>query len=262
MNNGTNGTGVEPPLFSLITVTMNDRAGLERTARSVAAQSLTDYEWLVVDGGSTDGTREFLPGIGNPRLVWSSELDRGIYDAMNKGTNRARGRYVVYLNGGDELADPETLDRVRACLVGEHWPDVLYAAAVLRFSNGRKLPRPPRPVASAIRHGLPAIHQSTYFRREFLDVPPYDLSYRVNSDYYISARCYVRGARIAYLKAPTAIFAIGGISLRQSSRGLVECWRLQRDVLRLGLPPRILSASRRYLTCLLVRLLQLLKHAS
>src|SRR5690606_1825584 len=90
----------------LITVTKDNLFGLQVTAQSIQAQSEKDYEWIVIDGASTDGTQDYLQSAP---AAWISETDRGIYDAMNKGIERATGRYVLFLNAGDMLSDPDIL---------------------------------------------------------------------------------------------------------------------------------------------------------
>ncbi len=234
------------PFFSLISVTFNDLVGMRRTEASIRAQTERDFEWVVVDGASKDGTVDFLRTLDLPYLQWTSERDKGIFDAMNKGTARARGKYVVYLNGGDAFSDAECLTDVRRALEQAGWPELCYGGGNWAFADGHRKYRAPRPMARAIRHGLPGLHQATFYRREFLDVPPYDLKYPVSADYYISARCYARGARACYVDRALADFGVGGNSMKKAAASLREAWDIQRDVLKLGWPARALSASRRY----------------
>jgi cellulose synthase/poly-beta-1,6-N-acetylglucosamine synthase-like glycosyltransferase len=80
--------------FSIITINYNDKQGLEKTIKSVLSQSYTDYEYIVIDGGSTDGSVEVIKAHKDRLTYWVSEPDRGIYDALNKGLRRAHGEYV------------------------------------------------------------------------------------------------------------------------------------------------------------------------
>jgi len=235
------------PFFSVITVVYNDRPGIERTHKSIQLQSSRDFEWIVVDGGSKDGTVDYIREISTPLPRWVSERDQGPFDAMNKGTVMASGRYVVYMNAGDCFSDAECLRDVRATLEAAGDPDLCYAGCHYRFEDGSVRERPPRPLESSIRHGIPAVHQASFFRREGLDSPPYDLRYPVSSDYYISARCFLKGATACYLNRTVAEFGVGGNSMKKANASLVESWNLQRDVLHLGLPARCWSAARRFL---------------
>ena len=94
--------------LSIITVNRNNLAGLTRTIESVLGQTDRDFEYLVIDGASSDGSRELLeqtPGID----YWVSEPDAGIYEAMNKGLARASGEYLQFINSGDRLFEPDTI---------------------------------------------------------------------------------------------------------------------------------------------------------
>src|SRR6266498_2998001 len=89
-------------MISIITVVLNMKDGLERTVRSVAGQTYSDIEFVVIDGGSTDGTLDLIKKYEDKISYWSNEKDEGIYDAMNKGLRKAKGDYVWFLNAGDE----------------------------------------------------------------------------------------------------------------------------------------------------------------
>ena len=109
--------------LSIITVNLNNLEGLKKTYESVVCQTFTDYEWLVIDGGSTDGSREFIEQHQNKFAYWCSEPDKGIYNAMNKGIVRAKGEYLNFMNSGDCFVKKETL----AGVFGEERKvDILY----------------------------------------------------------------------------------------------------------------------------------------
>lgn len=239
-------TSASEPFFSVVTVVFKDRKGIELTHRSILSQTCRDFEWVIVDGGSPDQTVDYIRAIEEPRPRWVSERDKGIYDGMNKGTAMSRGRYVIYMNAGDGFCDPGALEAVKAVIESSGNPDLCYAGCNFRFEDGSRRLRPPRPLAKAIRHGIPAVHQASFYRREFLDVPPYELKYRVSSDYFISARCFLKGATACYLNQAIADFAVGGNSMQKSYESLREAWWIQRDVLGLGLLSRCWSASRRF----------------
>ena len=90
--------------LSIITVNLNNLEGLKKTYESVVCQTFTDYEWLVIDGGSTDGSREFIEQHQDKFAYWCSEPDKGIYNAMNKGIVKAKGEYLNFMNSGDCFA--------------------------------------------------------------------------------------------------------------------------------------------------------------
>lgn len=90
-----------PPRFSIVTINLNNRAGLEKTIQSVIKQECTDYEYIIIDGGSSDGSAEVIREYQGALSYWASERDTGIYNAMNKGLKQAHGEYVCFLNSGD-----------------------------------------------------------------------------------------------------------------------------------------------------------------
>ena len=115
---------MKTPLFSIITITFNAESTLEPTLCSVAAQQENDYEYLIVDGASKDGTVALARQYDCvTRII--SEPDRGLYDAMNKGIKAATGEYLVFLNAGDSLYAPDTLKKLHD-FIGENRPDILY----------------------------------------------------------------------------------------------------------------------------------------
>ena len=98
--------------LSIITINFNNLDGLKRTYESVVFQTWTDYEWIVIDGGSTDGSREFIEAHKDKFAYWCSEPDKGVYNAMNKGIVKANGEYLNFMNSGDSFYDEHTLKNV------------------------------------------------------------------------------------------------------------------------------------------------------
>ena len=96
-------------MLSIITINYNNINGLQNTLQSVFCQSRHDFEWIVIDGGSTDGSKELLEKYTNRINYWVSEPDHGIYEAMNKGIKVAKGDYLQFLNSGDCLADKDII---------------------------------------------------------------------------------------------------------------------------------------------------------
>jgi len=95
--------------LSIITVNLNDKAGLEKTIKSVISQTFTDYEFIIIDGGSTDGSLDIIDQYKGKISYWVSEKDSGIYNAMNKGIKQANGEYLYFLNSGDALYSENVL---------------------------------------------------------------------------------------------------------------------------------------------------------
>ena len=179
------------PLFSIITVTYNAAEVIGRTLDSIKLQRCGDYEYVVIDGASTDGTLSQVEasGISNMRIV--SERDNGLYDAMNKGLREARGEYVIFLNAGDAFTASDALDRL-AAKAAEGDYDILYGQTQLvdeagHVLGGRHLAAPPVLTAASFKQGMVVCHQAFVVRR--MIASQYDLNYRFSSDYEWCIRC-------------------------------------------------------------------------
>jgi putative colanic acid biosynthesis glycosyltransferase len=233
--------------FSIVTVNYNDAKGLCRTCESILFQSFGSFEWIVVDGLSTDDSVGYLQSLDIPFLKWRSEKDGGIYDAMNRGIAMCTGEYVVFMNAGDVFYGNEVLSDVAQMLVVDNQvADILFGGALLSFAgSGRSAYRPPRPAEISLWHGLPANHQATYYRRCLLTQTPYDLKYSLCGDYYLAARLMQNGAFAIYLDAALAIFEVGGQSYKRLGHLFAEPYRIQRDVLRTPFYYRLASVLRR-----------------
>jgi glycosyltransferase involved in cell wall biosynthesis len=211
------------PFLSIITVNLDDRAGLARTLGSVARQTFTDREVIVVDGGSTDGSADVVREHATVVTDFVSEPDAGIFDAQNKGTRRARGTYCLYLNSGDLLASDDALEKLLAA--GPPVEDILYGDVVIEEVDGRRrVERSPERLTWAffMRTTLP--HQSTVFRRSLFDrVGAYDTTLRVAGDYEFFLRSVVvHGASSRHVPVPLAVYVMGGRSTRPEAFPLVR----------------------------------------
>ena len=100
------------PVLSIITPTYNRRHLLPRVLATVTQQTLTDFEWIIVDDGSTDETQEYLNALDDPRIICIYQSNQGCNAARHRGEQDIRGRFVVFLDSDDELATPETLERM------------------------------------------------------------------------------------------------------------------------------------------------------
>lgn len=186
--------------FTVVTITFNAREVLPRTVESVMAQTYPHIEHLIIDGASTDGTadlardyarRNDASGCGHCVMV-TSEPDRGLYDAMNKGLRLATGDYVLFLNAGDFFPDGNVIEtvirggRLEQTPSGE-WPAVLYGDTDIVDGEGRYLHprrlRPPRRLTwRSFMHGMLVCHQAFYARTDIARTTPYDLRYRYSAD--------------------------------------------------------------------------------
>lgn len=228
--------------FSIITVVRNDISGLKSTADSIIAQRCRDFEWIVIDGASTDGCVSFLKKLECKNFQWISEPDKGIYQAMNKGIYRAKGEYIVFLNAGDFFPEDLTLEFVKIKLISSEQPaDVLFGGATLLFPSGKSAFRAPKEMTKYIWHGLPSIHQATYYRGKLLQEINYDDSYRISGDYYLISRLYKHGITSTLLYRSLVNFRVGDLSYQNPFQLFFESHKVQKEVLQISLIRRCLS---------------------
>lgn len=225
------------PLFSVITVVLNDIAGLMATGKSLAAQTFDEREWIVIDGGSTDGAVEYLR---QSNATWLSERDRGLYDAMNKGIDRATGEYLLFLNAGDELADESVLARLASAardrLQGAAVAALIYGDALDYDADrpGVMLYRRARSDRS-IWYGLFARHQAMLFQRDALGELRYNPENRIAGDYEFVARLLIeRQAACLYVPYPICKFRRGGLSYTDWRQALREVNWVRARFLNMG----------------------------
>lgn len=203
----------DAPLFSVITVTKNNCAGLGATYASLSAQSCNDYEWIVVDGASTDGTLLFLSKDGLLDCCVSTP-DDGIYDAMNKGIARAKGRYLIFMNAGDRFSDPDILSTLLKIIAAED-PDFIYGDALESGGLYKK-------ARHNIERGMITHHQAMLYKRGTIGDLRYDMRYKIAADYDFTFRFLKRAKTIHYCPAALCIFEEGGLSQKKRRHGRNE----------------------------------------
>lgn len=168
--------------ISIITVCYNDCEGLRRTMDSVAQQTAVrgaDYEYIVIDGGSTDGSAELLKSRSDEVDALVSEPDQGIYYAMNKGIALAHGTFCNFMNAGDTFADAGTVAKVAAQLADKDY----YMGHQLHLPPHKKVAHAPRQMTASQLAIVPLSHQSTFIRTALLKARPYQVKYRIIADW-------------------------------------------------------------------------------
>ena len=164
--------------LSVITVNYNNKAGLQRTIDSVVCQTWRDFEWIVIDGGSTDGSKELLEQYQQHFAYWCSEPDGGVYNAMNKGIARAKSDYLLFLNSGDALYDEnvlQTIDDIHSSA------DIITGQAI-RMDTNELLRQYDKNLLMQLY--LDTLnHQATFIKRELFKDTCYDESLKIVSDW-------------------------------------------------------------------------------
>ena len=180
------------PLFSVITVCYNSAATIGPTLESVKSQTFTDYEYIVQDGRSPDGTVALVEKSGIAGLELVSERDTGIYDAMNRALGRAQGVYVIFLNAGDAFHGADALARLAAVAEREDRPGIIYGQTILvdgkrKYVGPRHLTAPKDLQLDDFSRGMVVCHQAFVPLRRITGL--YNADYRFSADYGWCLRC-------------------------------------------------------------------------
>jgi glycosyltransferase involved in cell wall biosynthesis len=217
MNNNT-------PLVSIIIVTFNAIEKLRLTIENIMTLESDNYEIVVQDGASKDGTAEYLATLDS-RVRWQSESDRGIYDAMNRAIDRARGKYLWFINAGDRIWSSKVLDSVDGSA------DIYYGETLIASPEGeilglRKKRLPERLTWRSFLRGMVVCHQSILVSREIS--PKYDLGYKTAADIEWVIASLRRATRIVNMHRVVSVFELGGESTRNRSLALRERFEIMR----------------------------------
>lgn len=229
--------------ISFITVCFNDYQGLERTLKSVSSQTCRDFEYIVIDGASVDGSTNLLYQYADIIDYSISEKDTGIYNAMNKGITQAHGEYCLFLNAGDSLYSNDTIEKALPHL---HDADFISGHTLCTFENGKTS------TWKAVNHATTQLmmmyslsHQATFIRTELLKARPYREDLRIVSDWeQMLFELIIKNRTYKKIDQYICKFAQGGVSsgkpeLREQERKKVLdehfSETVQKDIIRSNL---------------------------
>lgn len=197
--------------LSIVTISYNNIDGLNKTIGSVTGQSFQDFEWIVIDGGSSDGSKDLIESISDKLSFWCSEPDAGIYNAINKGIKYAHGEYIQFLNSGDWFADNDVLTRVFS---SSYSSDVLYGDMLQDSGQAVNMVRYPAHLYLFFFLYDSLCHQACFYKRSLFENNLYDESFRIVSDWAMNIKLIVEGKRFEHISFPIVHYDNGGISAK------------------------------------------------
>ena len=210
--------------LSIITVNLNNRDGLQKTIDSVICQTFRDFEWIVIDGGSTDGSKELIEQYADHFAYWVSEPDKGIYNAMNKGIKVAKGEYLQFLNSGDSLWNETTLQGVVPFFSGT--TDIFYGdVAIMKEDKCIGIKKSENRLKMSVLYENSIPHPSSFIRAELLHEEQYDESFKIVSDWKFFIRKSLEKRSFFHLSFIVSSFDLSGVSSTRNS--LLEKERFQ-----------------------------------
>lgn len=227
--------------FTIITCTFNASKYIDRTLNSVRSQSYPHIEHFIIDGVSKDDTvkkaQTYAYDSRYPVIV-KSEPDKGLYDAMNKGIQLAKGDYIIFLNAGDEFAEEDTLTSVAEQLKGKQLPGVIYGNTDIVDENGnflrkRRLAPPEKLSWRSFKHGMLVCHQSFYAKTDIAQKVPYNLNYKLSADVdwciRIMKEAEQQGLTLWNTHMTLSSYLEGGMSVQSHRASLKERFNVMSD---------------------------------
>jgi glycosyltransferase involved in cell wall biosynthesis len=214
------------PKLSVITIVYNNAKDIERTMLSVLNQTYKNIEYIIIDGASTDGTLEIINKYQSRLAKFISETDKGIYDAMNKGLALATGDYVLFMNSGDEIYAPETVEEVLATSASA---DIYYGETEMYDENWKSLGqrRHQAPESfnwKSFRLGMSVSHQAIYIKRSLTE--PFNLQYKYSSDIDWILKIAKKSSNIVNTHMYVAKYLVGGMSKKKHWASLKERFKI------------------------------------
>jgi glycosyltransferase involved in cell wall biosynthesis len=214
--------------LSIITINRNNAAGLEKTIQSVVAQTFTDFEYIIIDGASDDGSVELIKSFAGKISYWESKPDTGIYNAMNKGIKKASGAFCLFLNSGDFLVESNTIAAVFSEISQSNEADIYYGDCIT--SDNSTIKYQPHLQINHLITGTIS-HQNSLIKRSlFYEHGLYNENLRISSDWEFFLNEYYRyHSRFIHIATHIAIFDNNGISKKALDQRRTEAFTLYKN---------------------------------
>lgn len=214
------------PRLSIITINYNNATGLQKTVASVITQSFKDFEYIIIDGNSSDASVDVIKKNENYFAYWCSEKDKGIYDAQNKGIQKAKGDYLLFLNSGDCLENDGVLENVFSLSPKE---DVLYGELIFDFGTHKKLSNLPSRLTIDYLFRDNIWHPASFIKRNLFEkYGNYDTSYKICADYdFFFKTIAIHKVSTLHLTFPISIYDTTGLSSNEQSLKKIDAERMQ-----------------------------------
>lgn len=227
---------MKKPKLSIITVNLNNEDGLEKTIKSVIEQTFTDYEFIVIDGGSSDDSRNIIKKYEKNISYWESKKDNGVYCAMNKGIDVAKGEYLQFLNSGDYFLNGSILKK--AFKSGGN-KDIYYGSSIRKAENGKRYKiSEPKILTFKRFFDYSICHQSMFIKKTLFDkFGKYNENLKIVSDWEFNVKAIIlNNCTLKFLDFPIVFYDMNGISSKRQLSSLKE----KDDAAKRLIPHRIL----------------------
>lgn len=221
---------IDTPLISIVTIVYNDKDGVKKTINNIINQTYRNIEFIIIDGGSTDGTVDIIKKYRESIAYWISEKDGGIYDAFNKGLDIATGDFINFMNAGDTFYESQTIEKSVEKI--NHKNKVYFGKVIVKYKGKSCLyPDLNNSIKRFAKKRLPN-HQSMFFPKNFYQNNKYNLNYKISADDDYKFRS-INDYGLEFIDMTICEYSRGGVSanfndisiLRQR---IVESWKIFR----------------------------------
>lgn len=225
--------------YSIITINYNNADGLRRTIKSVLAQTSSNYEYIVIDGGSTDGSLDAIKEYSTSISYWISERDNGIYHAMNKGIAQAHGDYCIFMNSGDCFYENTVLEAIERSNANE---DIIVGKVFVEKQGVIISPFPKGELTFYHLYSGSIPHQGSIIRTDLLKKYPYDETLKISSDWKFFVQTMILdNCSVRFIDEYVAIYDMNGFSSENPQLMREEKEKVLKDIF----PPRVLEDYKR-----------------
>lgn len=220
--------------ISIVTVCYNSADTIRHTIESVVNQDYGEIEYVVIDGGSEDGTVDIIKEYGSKITYWCSEKDQGIYDAMNKGIRKSTGEVIAFMNSDDYYYNNDVFKNVALCFENSN-ADIVYGDFIRMWADENKdstyfsvADEDPE----TMHFSFPFCHQAMFMRRKLFDIlGEYLLDYKVSADYEWILKAYVNHFKFQYVPGCMCVWRYGGYTYNNLARNMEECKQIRLSML-------------------------------
>ena len=223
------------PYLSIITVIYNRVNDIEKTINSVISQSFKDIEYIIIDGNSNDGTADIIRKYDEKISFWISEPDTGIYNAMNKGIDKATGKYIQFMNAGDYFLDNDILEKIFS---KGQISDIIYGDYYLS-KDKKQMRNYPEQLTMFYFYISSLGHQASFIKKKLFENYKYNEKYKIVSDWeFFFKKIIFENCTTKHLGFPVCYFDLTGISESQSTKDLEK--KERNDVISALIPQKLI----------------------
>lgn len=239
--------------ITIITVVYNRKVTIEQTIWSVLYQTYKDIEYIIIDGGSNDGTVDIIKKYSDKINYWISEKDSGIYNAMNKGILKATGDYIEFLNSDDALVDEYVIENIVKKIKEKNLPDIFSSSIWLVDEKKKKQWLLKTSNIECLRKGKPIPHPGVFMKVDVLKKYMFNEKYTIVSDFELLLKCVLDNKTFCFENYPTVFFSNEGISSKYEEKRIKEHYNVLREYLGINIANKFLKESNKRKTLLKIK---------